>query len=278
MLEKINYFLSSFTKRFLSGKDICPFCKQSLLQAKVIDRKFLVTTLVECSNCSLLVRVPTDSQAESKAFYQRSYQQGYTTDCPSLDQLALLKQCDFIGTERDYSRYIDFFETMSVSAGCRILDFGCSWGYGVYQLNKRGFHAEGFEVSNPRARYGRDNLGAKIFSNREDLLGKYDVIFSSHVLEHLPDFSLINDLLHQQLAEGGLFVAVTPNGSAEFMSTNFNSFHQLWGKVHPVLLSDKFVKKNFGDKLVYLGSCDSGKPLDSNNSLRNYELVFALKN
>lgn len=277
MVERINYLVTSLFKGILPGVNSCPFCKSPLEEARVVDRKYMVTTLVECTQCSLLVRVPTDSPNESKEFYQSTYTQGYTTDCPSKDQLVELVRNNFIGTERDYSRYMRFFEANSVKPGSRILDFGCSWGYGVYQLEKGGYRAEGFEVSIPRAKYGRDHLGAKIHSSREELTGKFDVIFSSHVMEHLPDFSLINELLNTQLATGGLFVVVTPNGSMDFMKSNFSSFHHLWGKVHPVLLSDKFVKRNFADRLTYLGSCDSGKALNSNESLSHYELVYALK-
>ena len=118
------------------------------------------------------------------------------------------------------------------------------------------------------------------FAREEELVGGFDVIFSSHVLEHLPDFAFINQLYSQQLNRGGYFIAITPNGSNDFLKADYTAYHQLWGKVHPVLLSDRFVTKNFGDEVIYLDSWHSMQPeMDRDrNSLQNWELVFVLKN
>src|SRR5258706_1700507 len=245
--SKLNYLGSSIRKSLLNRKSICPNCKYHLEHSKPIDRKYIVTKLVACPMCSILVRLPTDDDQESNQFYQEEYTQGYTTDCPSEDILQQLIKTNFEGTERDYTRYIRFFEFLGIAKTSKVLDFGCSWGYGLFQFAKHGYRAEGFEVSRPRANYGREKMSLTISSKSEEIKGKFDVIFSAHVLEHLSDFSEINDLYKNNLADGGYFVAITPNGSHDFYVADYKAYHQLWGKVHPVLLTDKFGKKNFQD-------------------------------
>jgi hypothetical protein len=66
------------------------------------------------------------------------------------------------------------------------------------------------------------------------------------------------------------------------MQLDYVAFHQLWGKVHPVLLTDEFVKQNYGDEVVYLDSWNSSTPRFVNNGfatdpLDKFELVFVLK-
>jgi 2-polyprenyl-3-methyl-5-hydroxy-6-metoxy-1,4-benzoquinol methylase len=279
--EKIKYLLSSLFKRMKGAKNVCPYCKTDLKNGALVDKKYAVTALLECPQCNILVRVPTDDVAASNEFYQEVYSQEYTTGCPSDEELQKLVARNFAETDRDYSRYIRFFDFLRVSPGARILDFGCSWGYGLHQFRQGGYNAEGFEVSAPRALYGKQKLGLPIYSTVKELKGTYDVIFSSHVLEHLPDFSEINDLYLNHLSNGGLFVAVTPNGSQDFRKANYNSYHQLWGKVHPVLLNEKFVRKNFGKELSYLDSWDSMTPELRKNQiapiLDKWELVYVLK-
>lgn len=279
--EKANYFLVSLAKSVSSWQSLCPHCKTDVKNGRVIDKKYLVTNLIECPNCKILVRTPTDTASASNEFYQSAYSQEYTTDCPPTEELAKLIQSNFGGSDRDYSRYIRFFRFLGVPDNARVLDFGCSWGYGLHQLTKAGYQAEGYEVSRPRANYGRDKMGLQIHSSFQDLKGEYDVIFSSHVLEHLPDFDEINQLYRNNLRPSGRFVAVTPNGSDDFKTEDFVAYHQLWGKVHPVLLTDEFVKHNYRDALTYLDSWNSADPEfvtagTANRRLDKFELVFVL--
>ena len=280
--DRIKYLGSSIVKQMTGWKSICPYCKSNVKSGAVVDTKYGFTRLVECPGCKMLVRVPTDAISSSREFYQEAYSQEYTTDCPKPEVLQQLIAENFKDSTRDYSRYINFFKFLGVKDDARILDFGCSWGYGLYQFRKAGYNAEGFEVSLPRARYGKEMMSLPIYSSVKDLKGKYDVIFSSHVLEHLPDFTEINNLYENQLESTGKFIAITPNGSKDFRESFQTSFHQLWGKVHPVLLNDAFVKSNFSKDLVYLDAWDSHTPKFlkdglTKEPLNKYELLYVLK-
>lgn len=282
MRGKLLYLLKAIFKRIIRQENRCPYCSKRLSEGIVVDRKFCFTELVRCTGCALLVRTPTDSVEESKVFYQEKYSQGYTTDCPNPKELKRLLEVSFKGTERDYSRFIELFDSIGIARNSRILDYGCSWGYGVFQLKNSGYDAIGYEVSKPRLKFGIDNLGISGVSDTQNLPDVVDVFFSSHVLEHLPDLKFVFDLAQKLLRPGGYFIAVTPNGSEAFRTKMAINFHQLWGEVHPILLSDEFVTKNFKDNVKLIGGfpleMEVKKGFDRHFELSDkWELVFVLQ-
>ena len=278
-MSRLKYFAESLVKTVKPNHiNTCPYCKTILKNSTVVDTKYAVTKLLECSTCNLLVRTPTDSIIENKEFYQTAYKHGYTTDCPPLDELKSLKDTNFKDTERDYSRYIEILKNLGCEENARVVDFGCSWGYGLFQLENAGFNAYGYEISEPRCRYGRENLNVKALTNPQELPEELDVFFSSHVLEHVPDLKFVFELAFKKLKPGGLFIAVTPNGSKPFRKKQPTDFHHLWGQFHPILLSDDFIKSNFSKELQHLGSLP---PETASEIYRKdpdqYELFFVLK-
>jgi 2-polyprenyl-3-methyl-5-hydroxy-6-metoxy-1,4-benzoquinol methylase len=282
MYSKLKYLIQAIWKGFQRKEEKCLYCGNSLNQVTVVDRKYYFTKLVKCSSCALLVRTPTDSVEESNAFYQEQYTQGYTTDCPSPTELDHLLKVSFKGTERDYSRYIAFFDSLRIPRTARILDYGCSWGYGLYQLKSSGYDAIGYEISKPRLKFGIDKLGISGVSDVNDLPDQVDVFFSSHVLEHLPDLKFLFDLAQKKLKSDGYFIAITPNGSETFRRKRPINFHHLWGKVHPILLSDEFVNKNFKNNVKLLGGFPLDKQIEKHQESHvevadKWELVFILQ-
>ena len=279
-MNKLKYVLESHLKSINPLRNnACPYCKSKLDSKKyLIDVKFYFTKLVECNFCKLLVRLPTDTISENNSFYQQNYKQGYTTDCPNFEELDALKKSNFENTERDYSRYITILTKLNVKSDAKILDFGCSWGYGLYQLNKAGYNALGFEISKPRLQYGIDNLNVIGYNNSTQIPNDLDVFFSSHVLEHVPDLKFVFELAFEKLKNGGIFIAITPNGSKEFQKKAPNDFHKLWGKVHPILLSKSFVEKNYKNLINIIGSLPSKLENEFYSAdLDQYEFIFVLK-
>ncbi len=278
---KLKYLLTSIGKKFSGHKDICPFCAASLSDATVQDSKMFVIQLKKCS-CGLLVRTPTDSIKENDLFYQEEYEQGSTTDCPDEDALIKLINSNFKNSERDYSDYIQLLNLLGVQPGSKILDFGCSWGYGVYQFSKAGYQASGYEISKPRLHYGINKLNIAGESDVSKINGDLDVFFSAHVLEHVPDLNFVFETARKLVKPGGYFIAVTPNGSQAFRKNNSFSFHKLWGKVHPVLLTDDFVLNNFKSDLKIVGSFPLMKAFNNSTVSHQevadkWELLFCLQ-
>jgi 2-polyprenyl-3-methyl-5-hydroxy-6-metoxy-1,4-benzoquinol methylase len=119
-------------------------------------------------------------------------------------------------------------------------------------LRGAGFDTEAFELSAPRA-FFNDTATTEIYTNLAEVLGPFDAVYSSHVLEHVPNpLETLQDLL-QRVRPGGFVLAHTPNGSLEHRKRSFRTFHLHWGKVHPVLLTDRFMARNFAAQPHYVG-------------------------
>lgn len=176
---------------------------------------------------------------------------------PDDDSLRDLMSRGFAGTERDYSRFVQIFDALGVSRGAKVLEFGCSWGYGAWQLRQAGYEVQAYEISRPRCRYAREKLG--VDANHElEALGKgFDLIFSSHVLEHVDSLGASLDFLEARLNPGGLMVHVTPNGSLDYRAAAPRNWHLLWGEVHPQLLDEEFCLRRYRKRPALIGATPS---------------------
>lgn len=248
--SKASYFLKGCVRR-ITSKHACPCCGQREFQVE--DRKFPYL-LFSCGRCAVLTRFPSETPAEIEAFYQKEYtQKGLTTDLPGDKELSELIRSGFSGSEMDGSAFIAIFEALGLAAGSRIFDYGANWGYMTYQFAKHGYNASAFEISEPRAAFG-GKLGIEIATRVNHPPASFDVVFSSHVLEHVRNPLAV---LHEQLdlvRPGGFVVCVTPNGSAARKLRDPEGFHRHWGRVHPVLLSAEFVVANFPDRGSFVAS------------------------
>ncbi len=230
----------------------CPNCGDKA--EMVVDRKALVTSLGRCATCRLLFRQPHTTPAESRRFYQNEYTQGYTTDVPGAESLRQSIATEFKGTERDYSRHLRLFAQLGVLPPARVLEFGCSWGYGAWQMARAGYQVTALEVSAPRCDFARTELGVQAVEDLTEIEGTFDLVFSSHVLEHVDRLGDVISRLWQMTRPGGWMIHLTPNGSAEYAAAEYGNWHQLWGQVHPQLPDTQFWKNWFGSEPFYVSA------------------------
>lgn len=243
MRQRLN-FLSASLKKTLAREGLsCPSCGCS--RSSLIARKYVVAALRRCEACQLLFRTPTTSADESASFYQGTYSQGFTTDCPSDPLLSNYLATGFGTTGKDYASYLDVIMAARGVKGGTLFDFGCSWGYGSWQFEQAGFQVESFEISVPRATYAREKLGIKVHTDLPHPSPDFDVFFSSHVLEHVPSVGEAIAYGMSSLKPGGLFVAFTPNGSLDYRTRDRDSWHRAWGMVHPNLLDPQYYRMAF---------------------------------
>ena len=281
-MPKYRYLLHSARKALLRQGLNCPSCGG--IGGKALDQKYLVTSLRRCLNCSLLYRTPTMSLDESAYFYENDYEEGSITDLPSDAQLEELKKNGFARPGLSYARYIDVILALGAKPGQRLMDFGCSWGYGSLQLKKMGFMVKAYEISRTRSLYARDKLGVETIELENIGSNAFDVFFSAHVIEHVHSVVDMLALGDRALRPGGLFVAFTPNGSLAYRHCNPDGWHRSWGKVHPQLIDDVFLRRTCIDRsflvasevypMAALKNWSGGEaiyPLDG------YELMFAFR-
>jgi SAM-dependent methyltransferase len=223
LVAELNSFKSAvakgrFAAKLLWGRitrqpRLCPYCGESD-EVELLRRKKWIMDILRCRKCLLMYRWPCDSVAENRNYYQKRYVSGVATYLPDARAIAEMKARCFKGYPGlDMAGKIQALKAVKVSG--RVLDYGCSWGYGVYQLLAEGFDATGFEISEARAAYGRRNLGVRIATEQSELLetgaAKFDIVFTNHVLEHLPALSKSFDLFRNLLVAGGVTVNVLPN-------------------------------------------------------------------
>ena len=176
---------------------------------------------------------------------------GFTTEMPTSDELRKLMETGFAGTERDHSDRMNVLTALGCRPGDRLLDFGCSWGYGSWQLAKRGYDVTSLEVSKPRAEYAAKNLDVHVvtsletLSNEPNLESRFDIFFSSHVIEHVSAVSTVLNLAFRLLKPGGLLVLFTPNGSPGYRKRQPRLWHTFWGFWHVTLPDDVFYDSYF---------------------------------
>ena len=132
MIQKVRYLLRAVIHLALRQNLDCPNCHSR--SSEVVDRKYLFTTLRRCPSCQLLHRIPRDSTGQGKTFYQAEYRQGFTTDMPEDEALQKLLVNKFRGGPRDYQPYLELLAKLGLNKGASLLEYGCSWGYGAWQL------------------------------------------------------------------------------------------------------------------------------------------------
>ena len=189
-------------------------------------------------------------------FYNAGYLEPAATQLPDDKTLMHLLETGFKGSEKDFAYHSSILIALKVPTNGKILDFGANWGYASWQFARTGFDVKSFEISKPRAAFGK-KLGLTIHTDINDVGHGFDAVYSCHVLEHTPNQ---RDVLLKQLSlvkPGGLVPGHTPNGSKGFRMKKYISFHRSWGLVHPVLLSDGFVQRVAGS-LPYIVTSDDG--------------------
>ncbi|MGH9689906.1 MAG: class I SAM-dependent methyltransferase [Candidatus Acidiferrales bacterium] len=230
---------SRFVRRLLRHRlhhqpKVCPYCGPSSA-LRLMRHKKLIMDILECDTCRLIFRWPVDTPQEHDTHYQHEY----FVDAPQVvlpapqELQALTNRC-FAGSHLDLNPKIRLLKTLRPAG--RVLDFGCSWGYGIYQLRSHGYDATGFEISKPRAEYARQQLKMKVFGSIDELQalppGSFDIIFSNHVVEHLPNISDALRLMARLLVPGGLAFHVLPNFTGATARTG------IWlkwiGEDHPI--------------------------------------------
>lgn len=256
-MSKFNYLLRSVTN--FSKKASCPHCNNG--ETELVEKKYFVTKLVRCSRCKLQYRLPKDDQEFLKEFYQTDYKVDVEmmTGLPSEKELNILKGKSFEKL-RNYYPIISNFTTTQEN---KIIDYGCSWGYNLYKSNKKGLDCQGFELLEPRAKFGKEKLGVDLAYNEEGMRIRNDVFYSSHVIEHLADIQAFVNEMKFVLRVYGTSITLCANCSSEFRKRKPVLFSYTWGQLHPYYNDVDFIQNIYQNNpyIITTGDdvCDLGK-------------------
>lgn len=173
------------------------------------------------------------------AFYDYFYQgQGLTTDYKKAFQVK--KTSNFF--DKDYAVILNYLKNVFPGGKqIRLLEFGSSWGYFLYQAKLKGFSCIGVEISKKRAKIGGEILNVDIVNALSELKNKkFDVIVSFHTLEHLLDIHTIFKEFHNLLDDDGIVLLEVPLGNIN--KKNHRFIHM--GAVHPLGFTFDFFCRN----------------------------------
>lgn len=102
-----------------------------------------------------------------------------------------------------------------VPAEGRLLEIGCACGFLLLAAQRRGFDAEGVEMSEWASGVARDQHGLRVHTGRLEDQGfeddSFDVVVLADVIEHLTDPRATLREIHRITRPGGRVVVLTPD-------------------------------------------------------------------
>jgi SAM-dependent methyltransferase len=225
----------------------CPYCGNAA--SRRLYRKFLLLEVRRCEVCDLMFRYPKAEPQKAVRYYDRNYdefEQGCVTTLPSPAEAQRLVSHGFQGTTWDVGERLDLIRSAKPSG--RFLDYGCSWGWVVAQATSAGFDAFGFEISRPRAAFGRQTFGLNIIDDpallAQQMAGSVDVIYASHVLEHLPSIAHTFSELHRLLSDAGMLVIFVPNCGGLLARRDGIGWGPFANEAHTISFDPRFFEQN----------------------------------
>jgi SAM-dependent methyltransferase len=165
--------------------------------------------IVVCDACDLAQLEELPSPEEIEALYSDGYFEGVGSDA-GYEEYANQEK-EYLATfDDDVNRIRDFITQGSV------LDIGCGYGYFVRQALAAGFDAYGVDLSPDGIREAEKHAPGRVFRGTLDDVEaladrRFDVIFASHLIEHIPEPRPFVEALAERLNEGGIVMFVTPN-------------------------------------------------------------------
>ncbi len=165
---------------------------------------------VKCSKCGLVFQNPQPVEDELLKRYDNEYFDYEMENSDVFFRLMKLglKDVGFFKIETD-------FFIRSDNEKPSFLDVGCATGRLLQYMRGRGWNVKGIEVCRPAAMYGINKYQLDIYPGTIETAGlpdkSFDVVHSSHLIEHLIDPCSFISETARLLKPGGLFIVVTPD-------------------------------------------------------------------
>ena len=174
-----------------------------------IDRHHLPVSLSVCQRCGLRQLNPRMDDAGLEQFYASDYYRLYSMDKRAKSEKWVKRKQGIA------SGILDAVEKHQSLNGLKLLDIGCGHGFLITEARARGASVSGVEPSVKHATRLSEK-GFEVFSGTleqfiSEQRGPYDIVTSSHVLEHSSNPGQFLTHAGNLLAEGGLLCAEVPN-------------------------------------------------------------------
>jgi 2-polyprenyl-3-methyl-5-hydroxy-6-metoxy-1,4-benzoquinol methylase len=273
-MARLTFALRMMKERWNRERSLCPYC-EALFSIR-LQRKWMLIEARQCIYCGLIYRWPTDPTDGVRDFYEDGYEGQQATDLPSPSELERMVSQNFASTQFDkHDRGVFLNRTLGAADGRKLLDFGCSWGYSVWQYQAAGYRACGFELDRHRASYGREHLRLDVRSSLEDFRDpRFDIILADHALEHVPRPGVTLDSLAKLAGDASILVVFVPNGSCAAARRLGVSWGPFIGEAHTVAFTMDWFSRNLarhGWNAVLYDS--AGMPLPRGEYLTDHDEI-----
>ena len=159
-----------------------------------------------CNVCGLVQVVPMPSAAEIGELYDEDFDHFE----PYIDQLAV-HHAYFKKKVEEINSRIKASKRQSV----RLLDIGCLTGVLLEEAQKKGWKADGIDISRDAVTYcKKHNLTAyygTVYTAKQARENTYDVITAFQIIEHERDPVRMMRRVYKLLKKGGMVILATPN-------------------------------------------------------------------
>ena len=195
--------------------------------------------IVRCSSCGLAQSQDFPNNEELDKLYKS--QAIYNP--PSDEEFAWL--------ESSFGHIAADLEKLGIQ-GQRVLEIGCNAGYALSALTKAGYQAVGIEWNPDCVTYAREQQGLRVYQDIKEINPdeKFDVLFLSHIIEHITELDdFLKNLLPYLADDGVIYIKVPNYGStyAKYIAKgdwhNFLPMQHVW----------YFEKKSLSNLLVNYG-------------------------
>jgi len=187
----------------------CPFCKSSkYVEFEKFGRDNLYT-YVKCKGCNLIYLNPRPLYDEE--FINIAYEE-YDTESyfyTSKGELNAAEQKIYL----DHKLILEQMESCLGRKGT-LLEIGCMTGLFLKAAKDSGWKVTGVDISKKMIEHIKNNLGIEAYAAQYETLAfrkKFDVIYCSHVIEHIPNPNEWFTKFKKDLAVDGLICVNIPN-------------------------------------------------------------------
>jgi SAM-dependent methyltransferase len=183
------------------GENACPVCGTS-------GPQFFTTQngcdLYRCKSCRTIYMFPFIDAGTAEDFYANSYENATTGYFAKIDKKLRRSRARV----RRLQRY--------VRSG-RFLDVGCNGGFVVEAAREAGFDAHGLDIDPVSIAYAKQHYPENSFflgvveRYVDSNPGKFDLVYSSEVIEHVGNVRSFVHSIAELMAPGGYLYLTTPD-------------------------------------------------------------------
>ena len=209
----------------MTGPVCCSLCggEASLLYSDCLDLEYFVASssqFYQCVSCGFVLMHPLPTRAELSELYPSNY---HNFDPPSNAVARFL-------LDRYYEHQSAICRRHMPASGS-LLEIGCASGDILERMQDSGYRGvRGIEISREACEHAWDR-GLDVFHGTLDEFeteDRFDLVFMSHVIEHVLDPLATAAKIRSLLKPGGLLYLETPN----VRSLDARLWKRRWGLIH----------------------------------------------